>query len=79
MGVAVTGFLVFAASQVGTPGPANMVLLATGQVQSDGSATIVVVLHSENSFDREGEITRVAAVAVDKDEVGCAFLGSPGG
>ena len=30
MGVAVTGFLVFAASQVGTPGPANMVLLATG-------------------------------------------------
>jgi threonine/homoserine/homoserine lactone efflux protein len=30
MGVAVISFLIFAASQVGTPGPANMVLLATG-------------------------------------------------
>lgn len=30
MGVAVTSFLIFAASQVGTPGPANMALLATG-------------------------------------------------
>lgn len=30
MGVEVYGFLVFAASQVGTPGPANMVLMATG-------------------------------------------------
>jgi threonine/homoserine/homoserine lactone efflux protein len=30
MGVAVIGFLVFAVSQVGTPGPANMALLATG-------------------------------------------------
>lgn len=30
MPVATTSFLVFAASQVGTPGPANMVLLGTG-------------------------------------------------
>jgi threonine/homoserine/homoserine lactone efflux protein len=30
MTVAVTSFAVFAASQVGTPGPANMALLATG-------------------------------------------------
>ncbi|QFU08499.1 Cysteine/O-acetylserine efflux protein [Rhodobacteraceae bacterium THAF1] len=30
MGVAVASFLIFAASQVGTPGPANMALLATG-------------------------------------------------
>jgi len=30
MGVAVISFLAFAASQVGTPGPANMALLATG-------------------------------------------------
>ena len=30
MSVAVTSFLVFGASQVGTPGPANMALLATG-------------------------------------------------
>ena len=30
MGVAVGQFLVFAASQVGTPGPANMVLMAAG-------------------------------------------------
>jgi threonine/homoserine/homoserine lactone efflux protein len=30
MGVAVVSFLAFAASQVGTPGPANMALLATG-------------------------------------------------
>lgn len=30
MGVAVTSFLIFAASQVGTPGPANMALLTTG-------------------------------------------------
>ncbi|MEO1789473.1 MAG: LysE family translocator, partial [Pseudomonadota bacterium] len=30
MGVAIGSFLVFAASQVGTPGPANMALLATG-------------------------------------------------
>lgn len=30
MPVAVTEFLVFAASQVGTPGPANMALMATG-------------------------------------------------
>lgn len=30
MGVAITSFLIFAASQVGTPGPANMALLATG-------------------------------------------------
>jgi len=30
MGVATASFLVFAASQVGTPGPANMALLATG-------------------------------------------------
>ncbi len=30
MSVAVGSFLVFAASQVGTPGPANMALLATG-------------------------------------------------
>ena len=30
MGVAAASFLVFAASQVGTPGPANMALLATG-------------------------------------------------
>ncbi|MCH2166607.1 MAG: LysE family translocator [Oceanicola sp.] len=30
MAVEVAGFLVFAASQVGTPGPANMTLLATG-------------------------------------------------
>ena len=30
MGVAVISFLVFGASQVGTPGPANMALLATG-------------------------------------------------
>ena len=30
MSVAVTSFAVFAASQVGTPGPANMALLATG-------------------------------------------------
>ncbi len=30
MAVEVFGFLVFAASQVGTPGPANMVLMATG-------------------------------------------------
>lgn len=30
MSVATTSFLIFAASQVGTPGPANMVLLGTG-------------------------------------------------
>lgn len=30
MGVSVASFLIFAASQVGTPGPANIVLLATG-------------------------------------------------
>ncbi len=30
MSVAITSFLVFGASQVGTPGPANMALLATG-------------------------------------------------
>ncbi len=30
MSVAITSFAVFAASQVGTPGPANMALLATG-------------------------------------------------
>lgn len=30
MSVAVTSFLIFGASQVGTPGPANMALLATG-------------------------------------------------
>ena len=30
MGVAVMNFLVFGASQVGTPGPANMALMATG-------------------------------------------------
>ena len=30
MPVATTSFLIFAASQVGTPGPANMALLATG-------------------------------------------------
>lgn len=30
MGVAIGSFLLFAASQVGTPGPANMALLATG-------------------------------------------------
>ena len=30
MSVAVATFAVFAASQVGTPGPANMALLATG-------------------------------------------------
>ncbi|GFE66932.1 LysE family translocator [Litoreibacter roseus] len=30
MGVAVLNFSIFAASQVGTPGPANMALLATG-------------------------------------------------
>ena len=30
MPVAVASFAVFAASQVGTPGPANMALLATG-------------------------------------------------
>ncbi len=30
MSVAVTSFAVFAASQVGTPGPANMVLMTTG-------------------------------------------------
>lgn len=30
MGVAVASFLAFAASQVGTPGPANMALMATG-------------------------------------------------
>ncbi|MEM9580566.1 MAG: LysE family translocator [Pseudomonadota bacterium] len=30
MSVAVASFMVFAASQVGTPGPANMALLATG-------------------------------------------------
>jgi threonine/homoserine/homoserine lactone efflux protein len=30
MGVATASFLVFAASQVGTPGPANMALLASG-------------------------------------------------
>ncbi len=30
MGVAIAQFAVFAASQVGTPGPANMALLATG-------------------------------------------------
>ncbi|MFT7523132.1 MAG: threonine/homoserine/homoserine lactone efflux protein, partial [Candidatus Paceibacteria bacterium] len=30
MPVEILGFLVFAASQVGTPGPANMALLATG-------------------------------------------------
>ena len=30
MGVATASFLIFAASQVGTPGPANMALLATG-------------------------------------------------
>ena len=30
MSVAVASFAVFAASQVGTPGPANMALLATG-------------------------------------------------
>lgn len=30
MSVAIGGFLVFAASQIGTPGPANMALLATG-------------------------------------------------
>lgn len=30
MAVATTSFLIFAASQVGTPGPANMALLATG-------------------------------------------------
>jgi len=30
MSVAVAGFAVFAASQIGTPGPANMALLATG-------------------------------------------------
>ncbi|MCR9114520.1 MAG: LysE family translocator [Rhodobacteraceae bacterium] len=30
MSVAVTSFLVFGASQVGTPGPANMALMATG-------------------------------------------------
>ncbi len=30
MAVAATSFLIFAASQVGTPGPANMALLATG-------------------------------------------------
>ena len=30
IGVSVVSFLVFAASQVGTPGPANMALLATG-------------------------------------------------
>ena len=30
MGVAVLSFLAFAASQVGTPGPANMALMATG-------------------------------------------------
>lgn len=30
MGVETAGYLVFAASQVGTPGPANMALMATG-------------------------------------------------
>ena len=30
MGVSVVGFLLFSLSQVGTPGPANMALLATG-------------------------------------------------
>ncbi|WP_415402904.1 LysE family translocator [Tateyamaria sp. SN3-11] len=30
MSIAVTSFAIFAASQVGTPGPANMALLATG-------------------------------------------------
>lgn len=30
MGIALGSFVVFAASQVGTPGPANMVMLATG-------------------------------------------------
>jgi len=30
MSVAVTSFAIFAVSQVGTPGPANMALLATG-------------------------------------------------
>lgn len=30
MSVAIAGFAVFAASQVGTPGPANMALMATG-------------------------------------------------
>ncbi|MGX9353943.1 LysE family translocator [Roseobacteraceae bacterium S113] len=30
MSVAVTAFLIFGASQVGTPGPANMALMATG-------------------------------------------------
>ncbi len=30
MSVAVTSFAIFAASQIGTPGPANMALLATG-------------------------------------------------
>lgn len=30
MGVAIASFAVFAASQIGTPGPANMALLATG-------------------------------------------------
>ncbi|MEP1731390.1 MAG: LysE family transporter, partial [Sulfitobacter pontiacus] len=30
MSVALTSFIVFAASQIGTPGPANMALMATG-------------------------------------------------
>ena len=30
MGVSVVGFVIFALSQIGTPGPANMALLATG-------------------------------------------------
>ena len=30
MGVEVFGFLIFAAAMVGTPGPANMVLLSAG-------------------------------------------------
>jgi threonine/homoserine/homoserine lactone efflux protein len=38
MSVAVGSFLVFAASQVGTPGPANMALLATGARYGLGGA-----------------------------------------
>ena len=30
MSIALTSFVVFAASQIGTPGPANMALMATG-------------------------------------------------
>ena len=59
MGVAAASFLVFAASQVGTPGPANMALLATGARYGFRAALPFVagvalgkqlVLHLRNSF-----------------------------